>query len=217
MIDQILIYSRLEASKQPLRVKEFSPIQILLDLRETFDFLCLQKGLKLKWDLPTAAPGMKNDPERFKEIASNLLQNAVKYTDQGLITVCLHESRHGDTIVLEVSDTGVGIPANSLSNVFEPFIQVHKTSTENSRGGIGLGLSIVKKHIEQMNGKLEVESELGKGSKFTITFPRQYQQANKGKYRFLNKIRFPFLFPKDGYTLIRHPVKHRKGGHVMRG
>jgi signal transduction histidine kinase len=192
MIDQILIYSRLEASKQPLRIEEFSPVNVLLDLRDTFDFLCAQKGLQLKWELPRTAPGMKNDPQRFKEIASNLLQNAVKYTDQGLIVVMLHDSKMPDTIVLEVSDTGVGIPANALSSVFDPFIQVHKTSTEHSRGGIGLGLSIVKKHIEQMNGKIAVESELGKGSKFKITFPRNYQNRRQRRYKFLSMLMLPF-------------------------
>ncbi len=192
MIDQILIYSRLEASKQPLRIEEFSPVNVLLDLRDTFDFLCAQKGLQLKWELPRMAPEMKNDPQRFKEIASNLLQNAVKYTDQGLIIVTLHESKAPDNIVLEVSDTGVGIPTNALSSVFDPFIQVHKTSTEHSRGGIGLGLSIVKKHIEQMNGKIAVESELGKGSKFKITFPRNYQSHGQRRYRFLSKLMLPF-------------------------
>ena len=192
MIDQILIYSRLEASKQPLRIEEFSPVNVLLDLRDTFDFLCAQKGLQLKWELPRTAPEMKNDPQRFKEIASNLLQNAVKYTDHGLIIVMLHESKAPDSIVLEVSDTGVGIPANALSSVFDPFIQVHKTSTEHSRGGIGLGLSIVKKHIEQMNGKIAVESELGKGSKFKITFPRNYQNRRQRRYKFLSMLMLPF-------------------------
>ncbi len=192
MIDQILIYSRLEASKQPLRIEEFSPMNVLLDLRDTFDFLCAQKGLQLKWELPRTPPAMKNDPQRFKEIASNLLQNAVKYTDQGLIVVMLHDSKMPDTIVLEVSDTGVGIPANAISSVFDPFIQVHKTSTEHSRGGIGLGLSIVKKHIEQMNGKIAVESELGKGSKFKITFPRSYQNRRQRRFKFFSMLMLPF-------------------------
>jgi signal transduction histidine kinase len=197
MIDQILIYSRLEASKQPLRIEEFSPVNVLLDLRDTFDFLCAQKGLQLKWELPRTAPAMKNDPQRFKEIASNLLQNAVKYTDQGLIVVMLHDSKVPDNIVLEVSDTGVGIPTNALSSVFDPFIQVHKTSTEHSRGGIGLGLSIVKKHIEQMNGKITVQSELGKGSKFKLTFPRNYQNRGQRRYRFLSMLKLPFSKPRS--------------------
>ncbi|MCE3240313.1 MAG: Sensory transduction histidine kinase, partial [Deltaproteobacteria bacterium] len=79
-----------------------------------------------------------------------------------------------------------------LSSVFDPFIQVHKTSTEHSRGGIGLGLSIVKKHIEQMNGKIAVESELGKGSKFKITFPRNYQNRRQRRYKFLSMLVLPF-------------------------
>ena len=217
MIDQILIYSRLEASKQPLRIEEFSPVNVLLDLRDTFDFLCAQKGLQLKWELPRTAPGMKNDPQRFKEIASNLLQNAVKYTDQGLIVVMLHDSKMPDTIILEVSDTGVGIPANALSSVFDPFIQVHKTSTEHSRGGIGLGLSIVKKHIEQMNGKIAVESELGKGSKFKITFPRNYQNRRQRRYKFLSMLMLPFskarptgLFLHNTSASMSEPAKQAR-------
>jgi len=217
MIDQILIYSRLEASKQPLRIEEFSPVNVLLDLRDTFDFLCAQKGLQLKWELPRTAPGMKNDPQRFKEIASNLLQNAVKYTDQGLIVVMLHDSKMPDTIVLEVSDTGVGIPANALGSVFDPFIQVHKTSTEHSRGGIGLGLSIVKKHIEQMNGKIAVESELGKGSKFKITFPRNYQNRRQRRYKFLSMLMLPFskarptgLFLHNTSASMSEPAKQAR-------
>ncbi len=209
MIDQILIYSRLEASKQPLRIEEFSPVNVLLDLRDTFDFLCAQKGLQLKWELPRTAPEMKNDPQRFKEIASNLLQNAVKYTDQGLIVVMLHDSKMPDIIVLEVSDTGVGIPANALSSVFDPFIQVHKTSTEHSRGGIGLGLSIVKKHIEQMNGQIAVESELGKGSKFKITFPRNYQNRRQRRYKFLSMLMLPLLKSEaHWFVLAQHFSKH---------
>lgn len=216
MIDQILIYSRLEASKQPLRIEEFSPVNVLLDLRDTFDFLCAQKGLQLKWELPKTAPEMKNDPQRFKEIASNLLQNAVKYTDQGLIVVMVHDSKVPDNIILEVSDTGVGIPTNALSSVFDPFIQVHKTSTEHSRGGIGLGLSIVKKHVEQMNGKITVQSELGKGSKFKLTFPRYYQNRGQ-RYRFLSMLKLPFsksrsngLLLDNTSTSMRNRPKHAR-------
>jgi signal transduction histidine kinase len=146
---------------------------------------------------------MKNDPQRFKEIASNLLQNAVKYTDQGLIIVMLQDSKVPDTIVLEVSDTGVGIPTHALSSVFDPFIQVHKTSTEHSRGGIGLGLSIVKKHIEQMNGTISVESELGGGSKFRITFPRNYQNRGKRRLRFLSSLRLPFSKPRSAGLFLK--------------
>jgi signal transduction histidine kinase len=188
MIDQILIYSRLEASKQPVRSEEFSPAKVLADLRETFEFLCSQKGIDLRWNVPHISLNLKNDPERFKEIASNLLQNAVKYTDRGSITVTLSQTKSIDSVVFEVSDTGVGIPPSALGNIFEPFIQAHKTSTENSRGGIGLGLSIVKRHIEQMNGTVSVVSELTKGSTFKVSFPCLLRKGRKTKNNFLGQI-----------------------------
>src|SRR5919108_5513781 len=174
MIDQILIYSRLESGRQPVRIEEFHLSKIIGDLRETFDFLCRQKGLELHWELSKGVTGIRSDAERLKEALSNLLQNAVKYTDKGSITVRVREQPATDSIVMEVVDTGMGIPEHCLQTIFEPFVQVHKTSTENSRGGIGLGLSIVKKHLEQIGGKITVESELGKGSTFRFVIPRNY-------------------------------------------
>ena len=190
MIDQILIFSRLEANKQPLRIEEFAVSKIFNDLRDTFDFLCRQKGLELTWDLPNEANTLKTDPERFKEIVSNLLQNAIKYTDRGVVSVRLNWAT-SQTVELEVSDTGIGIAHHHLSNIFDPFMQVHKTSSENSRGGIGLGLSIVKKHIDQMNGTMTVASELGKGTTFKIVLPRANEGRRLARHRLRNLIKLP--------------------------
>lgn len=176
MIDQILIFSRLEASKQPLQVQEFYLNTIMDDLRETFDFWCKQKGLELDWEVPDEDLSVRTDPARLKEVISNLLQNAIKYTERGSISVRLRKLRTNDSIILEVADTGIGIPEKLLGTIFDPFMQVHKTSTENSRGGIGLGLSIVKKHLEQLRGTITVESELGKGSTFKVILPRFYEE-----------------------------------------
>ncbi|HXG50508.1 MAG TPA: HAMP domain-containing sensor histidine kinase [candidate division Zixibacteria bacterium] len=185
MIDQILIYSRLEANKQPLRVEEFSVHKVLGDLRETFDFLCKQKGLELQWQVARDVPDLKNDPERFKEIVSNLLQNALKYTDRGTVQLTLKHLPGVNSVMLQVRDTGIGIPENYLATIFDPFTQAHKTSTENSRGGIGLGLSIVKKHVEQLNGKIAVESKVGEGSTFTVVIPRAIKLKSSKRSRFL--------------------------------
>ncbi len=190
MIDQILIFSRLEANKQPLRVEEFPVSKIFNDLRDTFDFLCKQKGLELSWELSNEVNTLNTDPERFKEIVSNLLQNAIKYTDRGVISVRLNWLT-SQTVALEVSDTGIGIAHHHLSNIFDPFMQVHKTSSENSRGGIGLGLSIVKKHVDQMKGTMNVESELGKGTTFKIVLPRAYEGRRSATHRLRNLIRLP--------------------------
>ena len=184
MIDQILIYSRLEAGKQPIRVEELNLTRVLGDLRDTFEFLCRQKGLELRWEIHRESVSLRSDATRLKEVISNLLQNAVKYTDKGAITVRT-EKLQGNSIMVEVEDSGMGISETHLASIFEPFMQVHKTSSENSRGGIGLGLSIVKKHLEQIGGTISVKSELGKGSTFRIVLPRNYDKQKSRASRFL--------------------------------
>ena len=183
MIDQILVFSRLEAGKDKVRTEEFPISKIVSDLKDTYEFLGRQKGIEVSWEVATGIPPVNSDAERIKEILSNLLQNAVKYTDKGSISTRIQYAASSDSIVLEVIDTGVGIPNHSLITIFEPFVQVHKTSSENSRGGIGLGLSIVKRHVEQLGGTINVKSEPGKGTAFMIILPRTYmtQQNTSSK------------------------------------
>jgi len=183
MIDQILIYSRLESSKQPLRSQEFSVQKLCADLGDTFNFLCKQKGLEINWQVPQDLPALRTDPDRLKEILSNLLQNALKYTDSGSIRFSVSNRPKSDLYIFEVADTGLGIPEHHLTSIFEPFIQVHKSSSGNSRGGIGLGLSIVKKHVEQLNGTIRVESQVGKGTTFSVTLPQLQRAAGLRRWR----------------------------------
>jgi signal transduction histidine kinase len=187
MIDQILIYSRLEAGKQPVRIEDLQLTKAVGDLRDTFDFLCRQKGLELHWELSKEPLTVRSDIARVKEVVSNLLQNAVKYTDQGSITVRVDRHPSSDAVLIEVADTGMGISEQNLTAIFEPFMQVHKTSSEHSRGGIGLGLSIVKKHLDQVHGTISVKSELGKGSTFRVVLPRNFDKQ-RSKPRWLHSL-----------------------------
>jgi signal transduction histidine kinase len=188
MIDQILIYSRLEAGKQPVRVEELNLTKIITEMKDTFDFLCRQKGIEMGWDLPTDPVPISSDLTRVKEVISNLIQNAVKYTDRGSVTVRMAKLS-SDSLMVEVADTGMGISEHHLAGIFEPFMQAHKTSSEHSRGGIGLGLSIVKKHLEQIKGTIHVESVLGKGSTFRIVLPRNYETSRSRAHRLLDFLR----------------------------
>jgi len=184
MIDQILIYSRLEAGKQPIRVEELNLTKVLGDVKDTFEFLSRQKGLELLWEMHRESILIRSDATRLKEVISNLLQNAVKYTDKGSVTVRVGKLPN-NLIMVEVEDSGMGISETHLASIFEPFMQVHKTSSENSRGGIGLGLSIVKKHLEQIGGTISVRSEIGKGSTFRIVLPRNYdKQKSRASWLF---------------------------------
>ena len=198
MIDQILIYSRLEAGKQPIRVEELNLTKVLGDLKDTFEFLCRQKGLELVWESHRESIVVRSDATRLKEVISNLLQNAVKYTDKGTVTVRA-EKLPTNSVMVEVEDSGMGISETHLASIFEPFMQVHKTSSENSRGGIGLGLSIVKKHLEQIGGTISVRSELGKGSTFRIVLPRNYDRQKSRASRM-------FAWIKFGATAETQPV-----------
>jgi signal transduction histidine kinase len=208
MIDQILIFSRLEANKQPLRIEDFPVSKVFNDLRDTFDFLCKQKGLEIRWELSKEVDTLRTDPERLKELVSNLLQNAIKYTDRGVISVCL-DPVNSNAVRLDVSDTGIGIAHHHLAHIFDPFMQVHKTSSENSRGGIGLGLSIVKKHVDQLKGTVTVESELGKGTTFKILLPRLYEGRSLASHRFRTLIRLPIPLTREKATSreVHEPTK----------
>ena len=196
MIDQILIYSRLESNKQAIRIEQIPLNTLIGDLTETFDFLCRQKGLELRLQVSKKLPAMESDADRLKEILSNLLQNAVKYTDTGSISMRVEHLSSPERILFEVSDTGMGIPQHYLNTIFEPFIQVHKTSTETSRGGIGLGLSIVKKHVEQLKGTITVESEVGNGSTFKVVLPTLFEKHQRRKKRLMALIINPLARSK---------------------
>lgn len=192
MIDQILIYSRLEAGKQPVKIEDLQLTKVVSDMKDTFDFLCRQKGLELSWELSREPMTIRSDAMRLKEVVSNLLQNAVKYTDRGSVTVRVGTLPATDSVMVEVKDTGMGISEQHLTSIFEPFMQAHKTSTTHSRGGIGLGLSIVKKHLEQIKGAITVESELTKGSTFRIVLPRNYDNETSKTWWFWKRLKLPF-------------------------
>ena len=192
MIDQILIYSRLEAGKQPVKIEDLQLTKVVSDMKDTFDFLCRQKGLELRWELMRESMMIRSDAMRLKEVISNLLQNAVKYTDRGSITVRVETLPVTDSIMVEVKDTGMGISEQHLTSIFEPFMQAHKTSTTHSRGGIGLGLSIVKKHLEQIKGTITVESELNKGSTFRIVLPRNCDKETSTTSWLWRRFKLPF-------------------------
>jgi signal transduction histidine kinase len=120
-------------------------------------------------DIPT----LKTDRDKLKQSVLNLLSNAVKFTEQGEIKVAAW--RDNGLLKLTVSDTGIGMKKEALQYIFDEFRQADMSSTRKY-GGTGLGLAIVKKFIILMGGEIVVDSELGQGSKFTITLPMELKQ-----------------------------------------
>jgi two-component system phosphate regulon sensor histidine kinase PhoR len=133
-----------------------------------FDSQLKEKGLALFLEIEPDLPAISADPFKIEQLLINLLDNAIKYTDQGEVRLSLRQDDR--KVVIEVRDTGIGIPRGKLSRVFERFYVVDKSRSRKT-GGTGLGLSIVKHIVLLHGGEISVESEPGKGSRFLVRLP----------------------------------------------
>ena len=171
IVNDILDYSKIETGNLVLKNKSFQLSGILNDVESMFAPLVEEKSLKLFFYADKAIPEfVRGDPERLRQILVNLVSNAIKFTNEGNVslTVKLIEDKQ-DTIKIKfvVSDTGVGIPFENIRQIFERFEQLDHSLTRQ-QGGTGLGLSITKNLVEAMGGKISVKSEVNRGSVFEI-------------------------------------------------
>ena len=152
----------IRAGRRSLDLKAF-----LAELRLIYENP-LRKELFLGWDYPSNLPVIKSDGHKLKLILQNLINNAIKFTPSGRIAIFAQHLAQQKEVKFVVADTGIGIPRDSLAIIFDKFRQLGDRSES---GGIGLGLYIVKKYTHLLGGRIEVESELGKGSTFTLFLP----------------------------------------------
>ena len=177
IINDILDFSKIEAGKMSI---EPIPFSLRLAVEETGEAMAAkahEKGLDLivrySPEMPDRVVG---DPGRIRQILINLCGNAIKFTAKGHVYLSIERDQSVDpqpelsNLRFSVEDTGIGIPSDKLAHVFERFTQADSTTTRRF-GGTGLGLAIAKQLVEQMGGKMGVESEMGKGSKFWFTLP----------------------------------------------
>jgi len=174
VINDILDFSKIEAGKLDLDPHPFALRDSLGDTLKTIAVRAQGKGLELACQFDDAVPdGLVGDVGRLRQVVINLVGNAIKFTESGEVLVRVAVERFvegaGDAALhFSVSDTGIGIPAEKLGAVFEPFVQADG-STTRKYGGTGLGLTICVRLVELMGGRIWVESELGKGSTFHFT------------------------------------------------
>lgn len=173
LIGSLLDLSRIEAGQFVIRVEEFRLEEIWAELELLFRIGLSGKEVELTWEVKAPIPPLKTDKIKVKEIISNIVFNAVKFTDRGRIQVVVSPLGGGDEVEMVVEDTGIGIPKDFLPFIFEPFRQA-EGSLSRSHGGVGLGLSIAKRLLNLLHGRVAVESEVGKGSTFRITIPTKY-------------------------------------------
>lgn len=175
LINDILSYSKIESGKEKLHISAFDVHRLLHKVDDLFAVAARAKALKLTFDTQTDLPRVwLGDEDKLLQILANLCANALKFTDQGGITVkTWHSNDSGrDMLCFSVSDSGIGIEEKDLAMLFEPFIQAsHEQSSRPMTTGTGLGLSICKRLTEMMGGTIDVDSTPGRGSTFSVCLP----------------------------------------------
>lgn len=204
-LNKILNVTRLEFDKIELRIREVNIIDLVNQLVTLFSKSAQNKNLELRTSFGKDKIVIKTDGRLLEEILSNLINNAIKYTHSGYIEVNadLKIENNTDVILIQVKDTGVGIPKNKQEIIWQEFRQVSE-GMNRSFEGTGLGLTIIKKYVETLKGTISLDSEIGKGSTFIIIIPvqkieevkAQSSDANPGKQNLIKE------FPKNNKPKI---------------
>jgi len=182
MVDGILQAISIDSEVTSVRADPV-PLRDFLDELQSTYFSLPDKPLSFRWSYSPALPLVTTDKIKLKYVLQNLINNAIKFTDEGYVTVSAAvldsnmnvingqgAENGGSWMKFDVTDTGIGISKESLPRIFEKFSQVD-SSTTRVHGGIGLGLHIVKRCVELLQGRIDVESEPGKGSTFSVMIP----------------------------------------------
>ncbi|SHH52079.1 ATP-binding protein [Massilia sp. CF038] len=177
IVNEILDFSKIEAGKLDLEEVPFDLRQLVRETIRSLTPRAQKKGLQLSCDMPPQIPRMmKGDPGRLRQVLLNLLGNAIKFTQQGSVTLDLvqgFETEDRCEIEFIVTDTGIGIPLEKQQMIFEPFAQVDGSTTRQF-GGTGLGLTICRRLVILMQGDIAVDSAPGKGSAFRFSVPLRH-------------------------------------------
>ncbi|HET6327670.1 MAG TPA: PAS domain S-box protein [Planctomycetaceae bacterium] len=173
LINDILDLSKVDAGKLSIERLEFSPVKIVMEVCAILRSRAEEKGLKIESEFEGPLPRtIQSDPTRLRQVLMNVAGNAIKFTPQGQVRI---KARLDDSIaddpkfVVEIQDTGIGIPADKLDSIFNPFTQADSSITRQY-GGTGLGLAISRRLAEQLGGGVTVESEVGRGTVFICSF-----------------------------------------------
>jgi len=177
LINQVLDFQKLSANKMKFRMVENDIGEVVKEACHTMILYAKEKQTKLSVELDNDLPKAMFDSDGIMQILTNLISNAIKFTpENGQVTVSVkHE---GENLAIRVSDTGMGVPKENLPKLFEPFYQITQAGKEQVKG-TGLGLPIVSKIVAAHNGRIDVESEVGAGTTFTVFLPLDGKPASE--------------------------------------
>lgn len=175
LIEEILTFSRLETGRETVSAARVDVADLVAEVRAIIEPLVADKRLQLVLDAPEEGLQLETDPRKLRQILLNLLDNAVKFTDEG--EVRFRAAREGEEAVFEVQDSGIGIDPANQERIFTPFWQVEQSSTR-SVGGTGLGLSVTHRLVELLGGSITLESAPGQGALFRVRLPLDRSTAS---------------------------------------
>ena len=205
LVNDTLDFSKIESQKLKIEQTDFFPDEIIKEVHTLHKHSAQKKGIELivrnNADKNLALQG---DPIRLKQILINLITNAIKFTDKGKIELTVSAKETYDLnylLYLEVSDTGIGISKEDQLLIFDEFVQLNNGLTQKQRGA-GLGLAIVKKLIILQDGKIDVESAVGKGTRFSIQIPYQKGNPENITKRVKEQLQIPSWFKKLHFLIV---------------
>ncbi|NJM22964.1 MAG: hypothetical protein HC836_27115 [Richelia sp. RM2_1_2] len=176
LINNMLDFAKLEEGEFSLNLQYFNITELIRLIVDDLRFFANQKNINLDVNINIQNVKIINDPIRIQQILTNLISNAIKFTETGSVLIELQELDE-DKIIIIVKDTGIGISQIDLNHIFQAFRQANQTKSRCYQG-TGLGLTIVKDLLDLMGGNITVESQLGEGSTFRVELPREVKLVN---------------------------------------
>lgn len=205
LVNDTLDFSKIESQKLKIEQTDFFPDEIIQEIHTLHKDSAQKKGIELNvWNNTDKNLALQGDPIRLKQILINLITNALKFTNIGQITLAVsgaETSGQNYLLHIEVTDTGIGISEEDQHRIFDEFVQLDTELTQKQRGA-GLGLAIVKKLVILQNGKIEVESTPGKGSRFILQIPYQIGNPDNVKKRSKEQLLIPNWFNMLHFLIV---------------
>jgi len=176
IINDILDISRIEAGKMPLTVSRFDLKDLVAEVLSEVEPIISRSRLEVTSEQAADVPPLKTDRQKIKQIVINFLTNAIKFTPQGSVEVRTEYVQSRDEIAVSVADTGIGVSPADRDRIFEDFRQADNSPTREYTGA-GLGLAICRRLAGILDGRIALDSEVGRGSTFTLVVPREVKRS----------------------------------------
>lgn len=182
-LEQIIQLNKIEKGQVGVSLSDFNPLQLLADLLTEFEPMAKQKGLELTSEIQHIDYNLEGDVNKIKQIISTLIGNAIKFTATGQVRLESQLTHFNESIrwQIKVIDTGIGIDTKYMDDIFTPFFQVDPSQTREYEG-VGVGLPVVKQIVQLIGASIDVSSELGAGSEFTVVMPLRNTYQNQRQY-----------------------------------